>query len=73
MKKIGDKFAGARVELVQMTSPTALTVGAMTFDQYGQPLHETFGKTKHSDGEMKLCWPPWGYTIILKAPATFDL
>merc|ERR1719491_1124413 len=66
---IGDEFAGARVALVQATFPTALTADAMAFDQYGQSPQSKFRK----GGEMKPCWPPLGYNIILKAPTTFDL
>ena len=73
LKHIADEFAGARVELFQITTPTALTPDAMGFDQFGQPAQSMFGQTEHSAGQLKPCWPPLGYNIILKAPKSFDL
>jgi hypothetical protein len=73
LKEIAAEFSGARIELVQMTTPTALTADAMGFDQYGQPPQQVFGEGKHSAGQMKPCWPPLGWNIILKAPETSDL
>ena len=73
LKKIAEEYPGARVELFQMTTPTALTADAMGFDQYGQPPQQVFGAGEHSAGEMKPCWPPLGYNIILKATQTSDL
>ena len=68
LKKIAEEYAGARVEQIATARPTALTDTAMAFDQYGAPAMYAFG----SDG-MKPCWPPFGYNIVLKAPASFDM
>ena len=73
LKKIGEEFPGASVTLCQMTTPTAQTPDAMAFDQWGVPCQQVFGQGKHSRGQLKPCWPPLGYNIILRAPSSFDL
>ena len=70
--KIGEDFDGACVELVQISYPTGFG-NQQAYDQYGQPLMTMMGGTQHRAGEMKPCWPPLGYNIILKAPRSFDL
>ncbi len=70
--KIGEEFDGARVELFQATYPTGFG-NQQAYDQYGQPLMKMFGGSKSRAGQMKPCWPPLGYSIILKAPRSFDL
>ena len=58
VKKISEENAGACVAYVQNPTPTALTAEAMGVDQSGLPM---------------IIWPPLGFNIILKAPATFDM
>lgn len=73
LQQIGNEFNGARVELCQMSTPTGLTADMMAFDQYGQAPMTMFGGSDRRAGEMKPCWPPLGYNIILKTPQSFNL
>jgi hypothetical protein len=72
LQKISEEFDGARVELCQTSYPTGFG-NLQAYDQYGQPPMHMFGRSEHSAGMMKPCWPPNGYNVILKAPRTFDL
>jgi len=72
LKNIGDEYNGAKVELSQMCTPTALTEEAQGWDQYGNPCQKAFNVNKHRS-ETKSCWPPLGYNIILKAPEGVDI
>jgi hypothetical protein len=68
LRKIGDEFNGARVELYQATYPTGFG-DLQAYDQWGQAPMKAFGESH----QVKPCWPPLGYNIILKAPTSFDL
>ena len=73
LKKIAEEHSGARIELVQYAPATARTAETMGVDQYGQPCIAGGSGRRRGPAQTRPVWPPLGYNIVLKAPASFDL